>query len=176
MSIVMIFAAFTSAYIVKKGDVKVWEHIALPHIFMISTIVIAGSSICMHAAYLAYRKNRIDLFRGFILLTFILGASFLALQIQGWGQMRASGIFVDGNVAGSFLYVISGAHFVHVLGGVIALLVFSVLAFTRYKTGYINGSNEGTINKMVSIEVLMTYWHFVDILWIYLYFFFLINK
>lgn len=176
VSMVMIFAAFTSAFVVKKGDLPVWQHIQLPQIFTVSTIVIAISSACMHFAYSAFRKNNVNMFRGFMLLTFILGAAFLTLQIQGWMQLRDAGIFLDGNVSGSFIYVISGTHFIHVLGGVIALMAFAVLSFTKYRHGIITNDPEKDLNNKVGMEVMMTYWHFVDILWIYLYFFFIINK
>ncbi|MBK7036581.1 MAG: cytochrome c oxidase subunit 3 [Chitinophagales bacterium] len=175
-SMVMAFAAFTSAYVVKKGDVNVWNNIQLPPIFITSTVVIVVSSIFMHAAYLSFKTGRISLYRGFIILAFICGASFLTLQIQGWSQLFNSGVDLGSNVSNSFVYVITGAHFVHVLGGVIALLVFSVLSFTKYK---IKNRSEGETpdkNNIVSVEVMMTYWHFVDILWVYLYFFLILNN
>ncbi|MFI5171085.1 MAG: heme-copper oxidase subunit III, partial [Chitinophagales bacterium] len=144
--------------------------------FTISTIVIVFSSASMHAAYLSFKSGRISLYKGFIILTLILGASFLTLQIQGWEQLVHSGIALSGNVAGSFIYVISGAHFLHVAGGVIALLVFSILAFTRSSMSVINNVVEVDREKVIGLEVLMTFWHFVGILWVYLYFFFLINN
>lgn len=176
VSMVMIFAAFTSAYVVKKGDVKVWQDIVLPQIFTVSTIVILMSSLFMHLAYVSFKKNRIYWYRGFIIITFILGASFLTLQIQGWNELVNSGVYLDGNVAGSFIYVISGAHFLHVAGGVVALLVFAVMAFTKFKTPVDTLMQNIDPNKNVAIEVMMTYWHFVDFLWLYLFFFFILNR
>lgn len=172
VSMVMVFAAFTSAYVVKKGDTRTWEHIHLPSIFTTATIVIVISSAFMHAAYWAFKKGALSLYRGFIVMAFLLGAAFLSLQIQGWNTLVASGIELTGNVAGSFIYVISGAHFLHVAGGVIALLVFAVKAFTKldYKQTEIMKTNS------INIEVMATYWHFVDFLWVYLYFFFLLNR
>ncbi len=176
VAMVMMFAAFTSAYVVKKGDLKTWQDIQLPAVFTVSTIVIVLSSISLHAAYLSFKTNRISLYRGFIVLTFILGAAFLTLQIQGWTQLVNSGIALSGNVAGSFIYVISGAHFLHVVGGVIALMVFSILAFTRNSIRQNNNVDGPYLKKLTGVEILMTYWHFVDILWVYLYFFFIINN
>lgn len=172
VSMVMIFAAFTSAYVVKKGDTNTWQHIHLPNIFATSTAVIILSSLFMHAAYLAFKKNKLSLYRGFMMLTFILGAAFLTLQIQGWMALVNSGIELKGNVAGSFIYVISGMHFLHVVGGVVALLVFAVKAFTKYNNNQLS-TVEGSL---INIEVMTTYWHFVDFLWVYLYFFFLLNR
>lgn len=173
-SMVMAFAAFTSAYVVKKGDVNVWNTIQLPRIFITSTIVIVVSSIFMHLAYISFKTNRISLYRGFIILTFICGASFLTLQIQGWSQLLASGVDLGSNVSNSFVYVITGAHFVHVVGGVVALLIFSIMAFTKYKIS--NNNVQPSKNSLVSVEIMMTYWHFVDILWVYLYFFLILNN
>lgn len=129
VSMVMIFAAFTSAYVVKKGDVKTWQEIILPSIFTTSTIVIVLSSAFMHAAYVAFKNGNLQVYRGCITTTFLLGAAFLTLQIQGWETLVNQGVSLTGNVAGSFIYVISGSHFLHVAGGVIALLVFQFVHF-----------------------------------------------
>lgn len=172
VSMVMIFAAFTSAYVVKKADTKTWQEIILPQIFTTSTMVIVASSVCMHAAYLSFCRQRLQLYRGFMVLTFLLGATFLSMQLQGWNELVAEGVSLKGNVAGSFIYVISGSHFLHVAGGVIALLVFAIKSFTRFNTAETANMQQYRIN----VEVMATYWHFVDFLWVYLYFFFLLNR
>lgn len=172
ISILMMFAAFTSAYVVKRGDVKYWQDIHLPAIFYFSTGVILMSSLSMHAAYRAFRSNRLPLYRGLILLTFLLGVSFVILQINGWIQLTHSGIYLNGNVAGSFIYVISGAHLLHAVGGVIALLVFSILAFSKYKSPIDTLEHNIQPRGQLGVELMMTYWHFVDILWLYLFIFF----
>jgi len=176
VSMVMIFAAFTSAYVVKKGDVKAWTDIVLPQIFTVSTVVIVLSSLTMHLAYVAFKRNLIYWYRGLMILTFFLGAAFLTLQIQGWTQLVNSGIYLDGNVAGSFIYVISGAHFLHVAGGVVALMVFAISAFVKLKSPVDTLMQNIQPDKLVRLEVMMTYWHFVDFLWVYLFFFFLLNR
>ncbi|MEZ5014304.1 MAG: cytochrome c oxidase subunit 3 [Chitinophagales bacterium] len=175
VSAIMIFAAFTSAYVVKKGDTKAWQDIALPHIFTISTMVIVCSSLFMHAAYLSFIKGKLMVFRSMMLLTFLTGATFLILQIMGWIELTGQGVNLKGNVAGSFIYVISGAHFVHVLGGVIALLIFSVITWTKYSTASLMDPETYSARK-TGVEIMMTYWHFVDFLWVYLFFFFILNR
>jgi cytochrome c oxidase subunit III len=170
-SMVMMFAAFTSAYVVKKGDVKYWQEIQLPHIFIYSTITIIVSSLCMHLAYTYFKKNNMAAYRGWLVLTFLLGITFVVLQFSGWEQLVHSGVILKGNVAGSFIYVISGAHVVHVVGGVIALLVFTILSFTK-KNGIVTENSD----RVMKVEVLATYWHFVDILWVYLFIFLLLNN
>ncbi len=172
VSMVMVFAAFTSAYVVKKGDTSTWKDIVLPQIFTTSTIVIVISSVFMHAAYLAFRKGNLQVYRGCITLAFLTGLAFLTMQIQGWNLLVSEGISLSGNVAGSFIYVISGTHFLHVAGGVIALLVFAIKSVTRFNTANIAELQKYQIN----VEVMTTYWHFVDFLWVYLYFFFLLNR
>ncbi len=172
VSMVMIFAAFTSAYVVKKGDTSSWEDITLPSIFTTSTIVIVISSVFMHAAYVSFKRNKVQLYRGFITMAFLTGVAFLTMQIQGWNTLMLQGVELKGNVAGSFIYVISGSHFLHVAGGVIALLVFAIKSFTFFKV-----HDTATMQRyQINVEVMTTYWHFVDFLWVYLYFFFYLNR
>ena len=169
IAMTMMFAAFTSAYIVKKGDVKYWQEIHLPTIFTFSTITVIISSLFMQLAYVSFRKKQMQKYRLFLTTTFLLGATFVVLQIMGWQQLVAEGIVLKGNVAGSFIYVISGAHLLHIAGGVIALLVFVILSFGVRK-------NADEYVRLIKVEVLATYWHFVDILWVYLFIFFLLNN
>lgn len=175
VSMVMLFAAFTSAYIVKRHDINNWIAIELPQIFTYSTTVILISSLFMHSAYIAFKRNNIFLYRLFITITFALGATFLVLQIDGWEALTHSGITLAGNPSGSFIYVISGAHFLHVAGGVIALLVFSIRSFTSYRTSVDTLIVNINTDKQRGVELMTTYWHFVDILWIYLFIFFHMN-
>lgn len=172
VSMVMVFAAFTSAYVVKKGDTSTWEDIALPSIFTTSTIVIVLSSLFMHAAYVSFKRANLQLYRGFIMMAFLTGMAFLTMQIQGWNTLMHQGIELSGNVAGSFIYVISGSHFLHVAGGVIALMVFAIKSFTYFRVQDTAKMQQYQIN----VEVMTTYWHFVDFLWVYLYFFFYLNR
>lgn len=172
VTIVMMFAAFTSAYIVKKGSINNWSLTALPQLFTYSTIIIVASSVMMHMAYTSFRKNNIYKYRGFILVTTLLGSLFLIMQIFAWRQWVHSGITLTSNIAGSFVYVITGAHFLHVAGGVIALLIFSAHAFTRIKSPVDSVMQNLDPDKKVGVELMATYWHFVDILWLYLFFFF----
>jgi cytochrome c oxidase subunit 3 len=103
-------------------------------------------------------------YRNMITVTAVLGVVFIALQILGFEKIWKSGITFNGSGAGQFLYVIAGLHALHVLGGVIALLVMFLKAFNTRTRNY----------DSVPIEVASTYWHFVDVLWIYLFIFFLV--
>lgn len=175
VAMVMMFAAFTSAYIVKRHDINNWILIRLPEMFSFSTATILLSSITMQLAYFTFKRNKIYLYRVFIILTFLLGLTFLIMQIEGWKQLMLSGINLTGNPAGSFIYVISGAHFIHVVGGVVALCIFAIKSFTIFKSPVDTLMQNINPDKQIGVELMATYWHFVDFLWLYLFVFFRMN-
>lgn len=163
-SIMMMFAAFTSAYIVRHAAGN-WLEFRLPNIFFVSTIVILLSSFTLHAAYKAFQNAKVRLYRSLLVATFLLGVTFLVLQYQGWLAMQAIGVELTTNPSGSFVYVISGVHAAHILGGLGVLLVAVLQAYMyKYKL---------TPARKLRFELTLTYWHFVDFLWIYLLLFFL---
>jgi cytochrome c oxidase subunit III len=132
-SIIMAFAALTSAYLVKMNQ-DYWVEYRLPLVFTISTIVILASSGTMHLAVKAAKLREMPRYRMLITLTALLGLVFVALQIAGFYQVHGAGVKLVGersNAAGSFLLAIAGLHIVHMLGGVIALLVMFFRAFSR---------------------------------------------
>lgn len=155
--ILMMFAGLTSAYIVKRNQAN-WVSFELPVAFWYSTAAIAASSITLFLASRSYKSRAIPKYRRLMTATIILGVLFMALQLIGFNQLIQREITLTGNVSFSFLYVIVGIHAVHVLGGLIALLVLFIKAFR---------SNVRTYNS-TPLEVVSTYWHFVDILWVYL--------
>jgi cytochrome c oxidase subunit 3 len=162
-SIVMMFAGLTSAYIVKRNQAN-WQGFDLPAIFMYSTVVILLSSVTMQLAVRNFKQRHMSAYRQFMLVTAILGAAFIAMQWTGFGQLNDRGIRLIGqgsNVSGSFLAVIAGLHMLHVLGGVVALLAMLWQAFGSKSRNY----------SAVPVEVAAQYWHFVDLLWIYLFVF-----
>ncbi len=163
-SIVMMFAALTSAYIVKKNQSS-WLEFELPRIFWYSTFVILLSSVTIHLSVKAFKAREMGRYRMLITLTAALGVLFLALQIMGFQNLEARNIALTGpksNSAASFLFVITGLHMAHVLGGVVALLVIFIKAYAVKIKNY----------SPLSIELVSTYWHFVDVLWIYLFIFY----
>lgn len=162
-SIIMMFAGLTSAYIVKSNQAN-WQEIKMPQVFWFSTAAILLSSLSIQMALRSFKQKEMNRYRQLIVLTVLLGILFVVLQITGFQQLWKSGIQFKGVAgAGQFLYVIFGLHALHVLGGVIALFVMFVKAFFGSTKTY-----AGT-----GIEVAATYWHFVDVLWIYLMVFFL---
>ena len=165
-TVLMLFAAWTSAYIVKRGDVA-WTEIIVPSLFWVNTGVIIISSLTMIWAVRAARKDNIEGVKLALSLTTILGVAFLVGQILAFNQMIAlKEHFTGGPVSHSFVYVLSGAHGLHLVSGVICLFVVLSAAF-RLK---VNSKN------MDTIEMCATYWHFLGVLWLYLFVFLLLNR
>lgn len=162
-SIVMLFAGFTSAYIVMRGTAK-WQSFALPHIFWVSSFVILLSSMTMHLSLKNFRERNMSRYKILITLTAFLGVVFLVLQTLGFVHLYSRGIRLTWNVSAGLLFIITGLHMLHVIGGVIALLIIFALAYSRKIRTY----------SAVPVEIVSTYWHFVDALWIYLFIFFII--
>lgn len=163
--IVMFFAAFTSAYLVMRTR-NSWEQFKLPEVFWVSTVVILISSYTMHLSLKSFKDHQMRRYKSLITLTAVLGIVFLVAQIIGFVGLYSRGITLQWNLSASLLFIIVGAHMVHVLGGVIALLVIFARAYRRRVRTY----------DSVPVEVVATYWHFVDGLWIYLYIFFLLIR
>ena len=163
-SIIMMFTGWTSAYIVKHAAGN-WLEFGLPSMFYYSTAVIVISSIALHASYIGYKRQKEGLYKGMLILAFVFGIAFIAFQGIGWNQLFEMGVDFKGNVAGSFTYLISGAHAVHVLGGIAAVIVAMIHAFSL-KFRY-------TEKRKNRFELVLQYWHFVGILWIYLLLFIL---
>ncbi len=162
-SILMMFAGLTSAFIVKSNQAG-WKEVVMPKIFWISTAVIVLSSLTVQMALRSFRQREMNQYRMLMGLTLLLGIAFVCLQWVGFGQLWAQKITFKGSGAGQFLYVIFGLHALHVTGGIITLTVMFIKAFTgRIK-----------LYSTVPVEIAATYWHFVDLLWIYLFVFFLL--
>jgi cytochrome c oxidase subunit 3 len=167
VSIVMIFAAMTSAYIVKKSDGG-WLEFTLPVIFYINSAIILLSSFTIQWAYFQAKKDKLENLKWGILVTAVLGIAFVVGQFIAWEQLHGMGIYFGGtksNPAGSYLYVLTGLHAFHLFTGLVFLLIVLFSTF-NYK---INSKN------LLQLEMCTTYWHFLDGLWIYLFVFLLLN-
>lgn len=166
-SILMMFAAFTSAYLVRQAAGN-WQEYTVPDIFYISTGILLLSSVTMHLAFKGYVNGVKKRYQFMILITALLGAVFVVLQYYGWNALYNVGVPLDGNPSGSFFYVISGVHAVHILGGLAAL---AVAAFHAYTLPY-----KVTEKRKLRFSLVAQYWHFVDVLWLYLFVFILIAR
>lgn len=162
--IIMMFAGLTSAYIVKRSQPG-WESFTLPKIFIYSTVVMVLSSITVQMALRAFKEREMARYRVFFAVTAILGFAFIIMQVLGFYQFQASGkkmIGLGSNPAYSFVLAIAGLHALHILGGFIALVIVFFKTLSTKKRLY----------DAIPVEIVATYWHFVDILWLYLVVFF----
>lgn len=160
--IVMFFAGLTSAYIVRKAEGN-WLVFELPNWFTLSTITIIASSVVLYFATSFVKQEKSPLLP--LLVTLFLGVIFSCFQFLGWKYLVHQGIFLTGegsNPAGSFLYVITLAHLIHLLGGLLALMISIYNAII----------GKYTKENFVGLKIVSRYWHFLGILWLYLFIFF----
>ena len=164
-SVMMLFASLTSAYIVRQAEGN-WLYFELPLLFYYTTAIIAISSVTMQWAYFAAKKDNAGVVKIMVLITSVLGVLFLIGQVMGWGEMARQGVHFVGNPSGSFVIALSFVHGLHIISAVAFLLIVLNSAF-RLR---IHSKN------MAQMEMCTTYWHFLGVLWIYLFIFFLINR
>ena len=164
-SIVMLFAGLTSAYIVSKGALsseQKWDFISLPNVFTYSTFAILLSSIFAIFSLRNLKKSKLKSTKRFLILALLLGIVFSFLQLQGWSELVSEGHFFagkDSNVAASFIYVLTGVHLGHLIAG---LIVFAILLYKLRINKYSSTNHLG-------FKLGTWFWHFLGILWIYLY-------
>ena len=165
VTIVMLFAGLTSAYIVKQSDGN-WFYFELPSILYGTSTIILLSSVSMHLAYMAAKKNNLMQIKVFLGMTLFLAIMFLIGQFQSWKDLVAQDVFFVGNPAGSFLYVLTGLHGLHLVSGIIFILI---VLYSSIKLK-VHSKN------LTRIELCTTYWHFLGALWIYLFLFLKLNN
>ena len=167
-SIIMMFAAWTSAYIVRKEEGN-WLEFSLPAIFLINTVILIVSSFTMQWANYAAKKDNLTALKIALTLTLLLGTGFLIGQWEAWSELTVNNVFFGGstsNPSGSFLYVLTGVHGFHLITGLLFVLIVLISAF-RFKVHSRN---------MLRIDLCTVYWHFLGGLWIYLYLFLKLNQ
>ena len=158
-SILMFFGGLTSAYIVRKPEGN-WLEFVLPEYFTFSTVIIVLSSVVLFFVKGQLRKNN-SAFQ-LVLSVLILGILFTFFQFKGWQQLINQGVYLTGegsNASGSFLYVLTLAHLVHLLGGLVALIYVTIQT----------KNNVFTIKNSLAIDLTSVYWHFLALLWLFLY-------
>jgi cytochrome c oxidase subunit 3 len=164
VSIVMIFASLTSAYIVRQAEGN-WLAFKLPSILWYSTIILLFSSAAAQIAYRSAKNDNITSLKAYLGLSVVLGIGFLVSQIYTWGVLVDNNVFFVGNPSGSFLYVIMGVHGFHLISGLVYLLIMLTRAY-QYKVHS---------KKLLHLGLSVSYWHFLDGLWLYLFVFLLLN-
>jgi cytochrome c oxidase subunit III len=166
-SICMMFAGLTSAFVVRRAA-GLWLEFQLPQVFFYSTVVILLSSVTMHLSYSNFKAGNEKPYKMYLIATAILGLAFVALQYSGWVALTDMGVTITTNPSSSFVYIISGAHAAHVLGGIAALAYAMVHAFVL--------PFNPILKRQKRFNLVVNYWHFVDLLWLYLFVFFVIYR
>jgi cytochrome c oxidase subunit 3 len=162
VTIIMLFASQTSAYLVRRAEGN-WLEFEMPRIFWYSTGVLLMSSLAMQWAYFSAKKDQFKQLKIAISITFVLGLVFLWMQYEGWKMLVDMNVYFVGNPSGSFFYVFTGLHGFHIITGLIVLFVSWTAAFKMR----VHRKN------LRRIQICATYWHFLDILWLYLFVFLL---
>jgi cytochrome c oxidase subunit 3 len=157
VAILMFFMALASAFIVLRHSSGVWVTVHLPFAVWPNTGILLASSFTLEAARRRLALADLGGFRKLWMVTTVLGFLFVAGQLIAWRQLVAQGIYIASNQASSFFYIFTGAHAVHLLGGVGALLYVSARKF-----------GEANVSRSTAAEIASYYWHFMDGLWIFL--------
>lgn len=165
-SIIMMFAALTSAYIVRKAAGS-WYEFKLPIPFFVSTSCIVLSSVFLEWSFQSLKSSNKKHYINGLMLANVFGFAFIVFQLISWKALVAQGITLDLNVSSSFLYAISGLHALHVLGGLAALLVSFAFA--------ISWDLENNSGRIFKLDLVRQYWHFVGLIWIYLLIFLILQ-
>jgi cytochrome c oxidase subunit III len=165
VTVVMIFASLTSAYLVKKSD-DGWKEFELPSVLWVSTVIIILSSVTMQLSVYSAKKDNLDTLKLSLGITTILGIGFLISQYYSWLALVEEKHFFVGNPSESFIYVLTAVHGVHIISALVFLLIFLYRSFK-----YLVHSK-----SMTGIEMCNTYWHFLGGIWIYLFIFLLANQ
>ena len=164
ISMTMMFAGLTSAFVVSKSRADWLKDFQLPLAFYFSTAVIIGCSVTFHLAKKAIQNDQQKTTTTFLLATLILGILFIILQFVGFGQVVANGYYFTGSessITTTFLYIVTLVHLLHLVGGIISLLI---IIYNHFKQKY-------NSTQTIGIELGAMYWHFLDILWVYLFLF-----
>lgn len=162
-AITMSFAALTSALVVRQGSALDWHHITLPPILYLNTLVLLASSVTLEiarqrlAGYARGLENHIAEPMRWLVVTFSLGLLFVAGQYVAWLRLNSEGLYLATNPNSSFFYVFTGVHAVHVLGGLCGLV-------------YVISKLKRSVLRRSTFAAAAQYWHFMDMLWLYLLF------
>jgi cytochrome c oxidase subunit III len=167
-AIVMIFVALGSAYIFLSGSAQ-WQPVRMPKAFILSTGLILISSATIEAARREIHHENSQRYARWLLATLLLGAAFVCSQLVGWKQLVGEGVYLSGNPHSSFFYLFTGAHGIHLLGGMVAL---SYLALRARKLVFGVSSEK----RVAAADAVSLYWHFMDGLWVALFLLLLLWK
>ena len=169
----LMFFAFTIIYFMRGAEGA--EKFQFPRVFWFSTVVIGLSSYTINRAAKNMQDELFRWYRIYLGATLLLGGLFVILQFMGWSNMLQQGISLQNNFTGAFIYLISGLHILHLAGGLLFLLLVFIDALRHYSyiDSFVYSVNPPNQLRFRLIEI---YWHFVDILWLYLFLFLLYQQ
>jgi cytochrome c oxidase subunit 3 len=162
-SVVMLFTALSSAYIVRSASSDDWHPMAMPRVLWLSTALILISSITLEVSRRSLKQQLDAAYSGWLLLTGLLGLGFLSSQLFAWRQLVRQGVYLAGNPHSAFFYLLTAAHGLHLLGGILALSYLVIRTRKRRDTV------AGEARRAGAADAVTIYWHFMDVLWIYLF-------
>jgi cytochrome c oxidase subunit 3 len=162
-SIVMLFTALTSAYIVRMASSNDWTPLRMPKVLWLSTAVILISSVTIEISKRSLKHRRDSQYGLWLTLTGVLGVVFVGSQYAAWRNLARQGVYMATNPHSSFFYLFTAVHGLHVLGGLLAL------AYLLLRTRKKRDSVEGELRRVGAAEAATVYWHFLDGLWICLF-------
>jgi len=164
-SVAMLFAAFTSAYIVRQAEGN-WLYFDLPNLFYVTSGIILLSSVTLQWAYWEAKKDNLGRVKLLVGITSFLGVAFLVGQVMAWSELVDHSVYLVGNPSGSFIYILTGLHGAHLISGIAFLLIVLNSTF-KFK---IHSKN------LAQMEMCLTYWHFLGGLWLYLFVFLILYR
>ena len=162
-SILMLFTALSSAYIVRAASSSDWQPLAMPRILLLSSVLLLISSGTLESARRKLRGGASNAYKSWLLLTVVLGVGFLVSQLIAWRQLAKQGVYIASNPHSSFFYLFTATHGVHLLGGLTALSYLSLRSRAPLE-------DKSTMAKaQAKADAVTLYWHFMDFLWLYLF-------
>jgi|SRR5687768_6241949 len=162
-SVMMMFTSLSSAYIVRSSSSSDWVSLPMPRVLIVSTILILASSITIEIARRKLKASLTKSYAQWLLITVLLGVAFLVSQLLAWQQLKAWGLYLASNSHSSFFYLLTGAHAVHLAGGLFGL------SFLWLRSRRIPDEAAAVHRRQASADAVSIYWHFMDALWIYLF-------
>lgn len=163
-SILMLFTALSSAYIVRAASANDWQPLRMPRVILLSTALIIVSSITLEFARRKLKSGDQGAHKSLLVLTTLLGLGFLASQLFAWKELARQGVYVASNPHSSFFYLLTATHGVHLLGGLAGL------GFLTFRSGPKTDDELAATKGQAQTDAVSLYWHFMDVLWIYLFF------
>ncbi|HET8782473.1 MAG TPA: cytochrome c oxidase subunit 3 [Pyrinomonadaceae bacterium] len=162
-SVTMMFTSLSSAYIVRSSSANDWVSLPMPKILIASTILILASSVTLELARRKLKASLTSAYTQWVVITVVLGLAFLGSQLFAWRQLKAWGLYMSSNPHSSFFYLLTGAHAVHLAGGLLGLI------FLWFRSRRVASEAAVVSKRQASADAVAIYWHFMDALWIYLF-------